>query len=163
LPLIPVLPWQRPGPTRDRQGRWIVCGNPKGRPTNRERAARLAAMSPADSYAKLKRIGDYDGLSPRLLNMIANAVLGKFWKMELSRQLWLHHQTVRRWAVGQRQIPPEIERHMLALLLNRARQTHFLVRTAYRRAQAAHRAKQELAKLRQYKRLSQPVPPRTEF
>src|SRR5215470_14580466 len=138
LPLMPILPWQRPPTTRGRNGRWLpgVCGNKKGRPTNRERAARHAAMPPTDSYAKLQRIAAYEGLSPRLFGMIASAVFGKFWKAQVARELMLHHQTIRRWRRGERQIPLWIERHLLALLLSRARKTHFLVRTAYRRAEA---------------------------
>src|SRR5262249_23119774 len=103
------------------------------------------------------------GLSPRLFGMITSAVFGKFWKAQVARELMLHHQTIRRWGRGERQIPLWIERHLLALLLSRARKTHFLVRTAYRRAEAAHRAKQELEKMPRFNPLSRPHPPRAEF
>ena len=166
LPLRPILPSQRPPTTRNRKGQFTpgVCGNPRGRPTNATLAAKLAARAATrDSYERIKRAAAYNGITPEQIARVARAVFGKFWKAEVARELMLSHQTIRRWAKGERKISLDNERLMLMLLCKRARHTHLLARSMHRRAEAAHRAQQAMAETPRYKRLTRPDPPRTEF
>jgi hypothetical protein len=59
-------------------------------------------------------------MTPEQFVRLARAAYGKFWKTEVARELMLDHQTIRRWAKGERKISLENERLMLTLLLKRA-------------------------------------------
>src|SRR5262245_53847162 len=143
IPLMPVLPWQRPPVTRNLKGRWMpgVCGNPKGRPTN----ARLAAKRAAGSYAaELKRIASYEGMTGDYFVRLARIAYGRSWQGLLAVDLGMSRQGVIRWAKGEYKISFEREMTILTVCLRRTRAAHALVRAMYRRAAAAERARQEL-------------------
>ena len=156
LPLMPVLPWQRPPPTRNRKGQWMpgVCGNPRGRPTNARRAAKRAAT---DSYReKLKRAASYEGITPEQFVRLARIAYGKCWQGPLAGDLSMSVRGVIRWAKGEYKICHDKEMRILAVCLRRARAAHALVRAMYRRAAAAERARQELASIPRHRILTQP-------
>src|SRR5262245_49307776 len=150
LPLMPILPWQRPPVTRNRRGQFMpgVCGNPRGRPSN----ARLAATD----YAVLKRTANYEGITPEQFVRLARTVYGRFWQGPLAADMMMSRQGVIRWAKGKHKISPEKERLLLLLCLRRVRAAHALVRTMYRRGVSAERARQELAAIPRYKPLTRP-------
>jgi hypothetical protein len=156
LPLMPVLPWQRPPTTRNRKGQWMpgVCGNPRGRPTNARLAAKRAAMG---SYKeKLKRAAGYEGITPEQFVRLARVAYGKSWQASLAGDLNLSVRGVARWAKGEYKISHDKEMHILAVCLRRARAAHALVRAMYRRAAAAERAREVLASMPRHKILTHP-------
>ena len=156
LPLMPVLPWQRPPPTRNRKGQWMpgVCGNPRGRPTN----ARLAAKRTATgSYREeLKRAASYEGITPEQFVRLARLTYGKSWQAPLAAGLGISVRGVIRWAKGEYKISHAKEMHILAVCLRRVRAAHVLVRAMYRRAATAERARQVLAAMPRHKILTPP-------
>jgi hypothetical protein len=76
LPLMPVLPSQRPPTTRDMRGRFLpgVSGNLRGRPTNARLATKRAALG---DYAALKRAASYEGITPEQFVRLARVVYGQ--------------------------------------------------------------------------------------
>ena len=146
LPLMPVLPWQRPPVTRNRKGQWMagVCGNPRGRPTNARLAAKRAAT---DRAIELKRAASYEGLRPGQFVRLARVAYGKSWQGPLARDLNMSVRGVIRWAKGEYKISHPKEMLILDVCLRRVRAAHALVRAMYRRASAAERARQELASM----------------
>jgi hypothetical protein len=166
MPTLPVLPWRRPPVTRDRKGQWQpgVSGNPKGRPTKAKLAARLAARpSTTKGYEQMKRRAAYEGLTPDQLARVGRILFGASWKTATARELMLSTKTIQRWANGERKMSLENERLILMLFFKRACHTRALVRAMYRRAEAAHRARQELAEPRWSRYLDRPGAPRTDF
>jgi hypothetical protein len=139
LPLMPILPWQRPPVTRDRKGQWMagVSGNPKGRPTN----ARLEAKRAALMSAELRRAARYPGMTPEQFVKVARAAYGKSWQAPLADDLMMSVREVARWAKGQCKIALEKEIYILMVCLRRVRAAHALVRKIYRRSVAAERAR----------------------
>jgi hypothetical protein len=162
LPLMPVLPWQRPPVTRNLKGRWMpgVSGNPRGRPTNARLRAKLAAT---DRYVELERAAGYEGLVPEQFVRLARIVYGRSWQGPLAADMMISRQGVIRWAKGKHKISSEKERLLLLLCLRRVRAAHALVRAMYRRANAAESARQQLAALPRYKPLTRPGQRRTVF
>jgi hypothetical protein len=146
IPLMPVLPWQRPLTTRNRKGQWMagVTGNPRGRPTNARLAAKRAATG---RYAKLIRIADYEGLTAEQFVRLARVAYGKQWQGPLAADLGVSGRGIIRWAKGEHKISHEKEMRILAVCLRRACGAHALVRAMYRRAAAAERARLELASI----------------
>ena len=162
LPLMPILPWQRPPVTRNRKGQFMpgVSGNPRGAPTK----ARLAAKRAAGSYAaELKRIASYEGMTGVYVVRLARIAYGKSWQAPLAADLGMSRQALIRWAKGKYKISFEREMKILAVCLRRTRAAHALVRAMYRCAAAADRARQELAALPRYKPLTRPSERRTAF
>ena len=162
LPLIPVLPWQRPPPTRNAKGRWMpgICGNPKGRPTN----ARLRAKREAtDRHLELKRAASYAGLTPEHFVRLARIAYGKSWQGPLAADLGMSVRGVIRWAKGDYNISHDKEMRILAVCLRRLRTAHAWVRAMYRRAAAAERARQELANVPRHRVLTPPEKRQTIF
>jgi hypothetical protein len=101
LPLMPILPWQRPPTTRNRKGQWMpgVCGNPRGRPTNARLAAKRAAKG---SYReKLQRAASYEGITPEHFVRLARIAYGKSWQGPLAGDLNMSLRGVIRWAKGE--------------------------------------------------------------
>jgi hypothetical protein len=162
LPLMPVLPWQRPPTTRNRKGQWMsgVSGNPKGRPTNARLAAKRAATG---RYTELIRIAGYEGLTDQQFVRLARVVYGKQWQGPLAADLSMSVRGIIRWAKGEHKISHQREMRILAVCLRRARGAHALVRAMYRRAAAAERARLELASIPRHKPLTPPGPQRTVF
>ena len=162
LPLMPILPWQRPPVTRNRKGQFMpgVSGNPRGRPTNARLRAKLAAT---DRHVELKRAAGFEGLVPEQFVRLARIVYGRFWQGPLAADMMMSRQGVIRWAKGKNKISPEKERLLLLLCLRRARAAHALVRAMYRRANAAESARQQLAAMPRYKPLTRPGDRRTVF
>ena len=162
LPLMPVLPWQRPPTTRNRKGQWMpgVCGNPRGRPTNARLAAKRAATG---RYTELIRIAGYEGLTDQQFVRLARVVYGKQWQGPLAADLSMSVRGIIRWAKGEHKISHQREMRILAVCLRRARGAHALVRAMYRRAAAAERARLELASIPRHKPLTPPGPQRTVF
>jgi hypothetical protein len=155
LPLMPVLPWQRPPPTRNRNGQWMpgVCGNPRGRPTNARLAAKRAAT---DRAVELKRAASYEGLRPEQFVRLARVAYGNTWQGPLARDLNMSVRGVIRWAKGDYKISHEKEMRLLAVCLRRVRAAHALVRAMYRRATAAEYARQVLASMPRHRVLTHP-------
>lgn len=155
LPLMPVLPWQRPPTTRNRQGQWMpgVCGNPRGRPTNARLAAKRAATGRS---AELKRAASYGGITPEQFVRLARIAYGKSWQRPLAADVGISVRGVIRWAKGDYNISHDKEMRILAVCLRRLRTGHALVRAMYRRAAAAERARQELASRPRHKPLTHP-------
>jgi hypothetical protein len=162
LPLTPVLPWERPRPTRNRKGQWMrgVSGNKRGAPTKMRLAAKRAAVG---EYVELKRAAGYKGMTPQQFVRLARTVYGRFWQGALAADLIMSRQGVIRWAKGRHKISPEKERLLLLLCLRRIRAAHALVRTMYRRALAAESARQQLSMMRRYKTVTLPRERRTVF
>jgi len=162
LPLMPILPWQRPPVTRDRKGQWMagVSGNPRGRPTNARLAAKRAAIG---EYAELRRRASYEGITPEQFVRLARTVYGRWWQGPLAADMMMSRQGVIRWAKGEYKISFEREMKILAVCLRRTRTAHALVRAMYRRAVSAERARQELAAIPRYKPLTRPGERRTVF
>jgi transcriptional regulator with XRE-family HTH domain len=156
LPLMPILPWQRPPTTRNRKGQWMpgICGNPKGRPTNaRLRAKRTAAGSYVE---RLKRAASYAGLTPEQFVRLARIAYGKCWQRQLAADLGMSARGVIRWAKGDYNISHDKEMRILTVCLRRVRAAHALVRAMYRRAAAAERAREELASMPRHRVLTHP-------
>jgi hypothetical protein len=162
LPLMPILPWQRPPTTRNAKGQFMpgVCGNPRGRPTNARLAAKRAAT---DRYVELKRAASYAGLTPEHFVRLARIAYGKSWQRQLAADLGMSARGVIRWAKGDYNISHDKEMRILAVCLRRVRAAHALVRAMYRRAAAAERARQELASIPRHKPLTPPEERRTIF
>ena len=162
LPLLPVLPWQRPPTTRNARGQWMpgICGNPKGRPTNAMLAAKRAAT---DRSLDLKRAASYEGITPEQFVRLARTAYGKSWHGPLAADLGMSVRGVIRWAKGDYNISHDKEMRILAVCLRRLRTGHALVRAMYRRAAAAERARQELASMPRHKPLTPPEERRTIF
>jgi hypothetical protein len=137
LPLMPILPQQRPPVTRNRHGQWMagVCGNPKGRPTK----ARLRARALA-SDARTKRTAAYQGMTGAELARVATAAYGKFWQGQLAADLMMSRRGVIRWLQGVHKITLENEVLILGICLDRLRRGHAYVRAMYRRALAYRNA-----------------------
>jgi hypothetical protein len=156
LPLMPVLPWQRPPVTRNAKGQFMpgVSGNPRGRPTN----ARLAAKRAAEgSYKeKLQRAASYEGITPEQFVRLARIAYGKSWQAPLAGDLNTSVRGVIRWAKGEYKISHDKEMRILTVCLRRVRAAHALVRAMYRRAAAAERARQELASIPRHRPLTLP-------
>src|SRR5215510_14525496 len=146
IPLMPVLPWQRPPTTRNMKGQWMpgVCGNPRGRPTNARLAAKRAAT---DRSLDLKRAAGYEGITPEQFVRLARVAYGKSWQGSLAADLGMSVRGVIRWAKGDYKISHEKEMRILAICLRRTRAAHALVRAMYRRASAAEYARQVLASM----------------
>jgi hypothetical protein len=156
LPLMPVLPWQRPPTTRNRRGQWMpgVCGNPRGRPTNARLAAKRAAKG---SYTEqLKRAASYEGITPEQFVRLARLTHGKSWQAPLAVGLGMSVRGLIRWAKGEHKISHAREMLILTVCLRRARAAHALVRAMYRRAVAAERAREVLASMPRHKPLTLP-------
>jgi hypothetical protein len=100
LPLMPVLPWQRPPVTRNAKGQFMpgVCGNPRGRPTNARLAANRAAT---DRHIDLKRAASYEGITPEQFVRLARLTYGKSWQAPLAAGLGISVRGVIRWAKGE--------------------------------------------------------------
>jgi hypothetical protein len=163
LPLMPVLPWQRPPPTRNAKGQFMpgVSGNPRGRPTNVRLAAKRAAKG---SYReKLKRAASYEGMTPEQFVRLARITYGKCWQASLAGDLKMSVRGIIRWARGEHKISHAKEMLLLTVCLRRVRAAHALVRAMYRRAAAAERARQELACIPRHKVLTSPEERRTVF
>ena len=160
LPLMPVLPWQRPPTTRNRKGQFMpgVCGNPRGRPTNARLAAKRAAT---DRSLDLKRAASYEGMTPDQFVRLARIAYGKSWQGPPAADLDMSVRGVIRWAKGDYNISHEKEMRILAVCLRRLRTAHAWVRAMYRRAAAAERAHQELASRPRHKVLTAPEKERT--
>src|SRR5215469_12190759 len=120
LPLMPVLPWQRPPTTRNRKGQWMpgVCGNPRGRPTNARLAAKRAAT---DRAIELKRAASYEGLRPEQFVRLARVAYAKSWQGPLAADVGISVRGLIRWAQGQYKISHEKEMHILDVCLRRTR------------------------------------------
>jgi hypothetical protein len=129
-----------------------VCGNPKGRPTNARLRAKLAAT---DRYVELKRAASYAGLTPEHFVRLARVAYGRSWQKQLAADLGMSVRGVIRWAKGEYKISHDKEMLLLTVCLRRVRAAHALVRAMYRRAAAAERAREELARCR-YKTLTAP-------
>jgi len=144
LPLTPVLPWQRPPVTRNRQGQFMpgVSGNLRGRPTNARLRAKRAAIG---EYATLKRAASYEGITPEQFVRLARTVYGRWWQGPLAADMMMSRQGVIRWAKGKHKISLKKEILLLMVCLRRARAAHALVRAMYRGAVAAESARQQLA------------------
>jgi hypothetical protein len=157
LPLMPILPWQRPPTTRNMKGQFLpgVCGNPRGRPTNARLAAKRAALG---DLAALKRAASYEGMSPEQFVRVARTIYGRFWQGPLATDMIMSRQGVIRWAKGKHKISHDKEILLLSLCLRRVRSAHALVRAMYRVAIRAERARQQLAAMPRYK----PLTPRGE-
>jgi hypothetical protein len=160
--LVPVLPWQRPPPTRNRKGQWRagVSGNPRGRPTNARLAAKRATLG---DHAELRRAASYDGITPEQFVRLARVVYGRWWQGPLAADMTMSRQGVIRWAKGKHKISLEKERLLLLLCLRRVRAAHAFVRAMFRRTVAAERARQQLAAMPRYKPLTRPGERRAVF
>src|SRR5262252_6004811 len=162
-PRSPLTPWRRPPPvTRNPKGQWMagVSGNPSGRPTKAKLAAKRAAT---DRRAELKRIASYEGLTPHYFVRLARVVYGKSWQKPLAADLRISRRSLIRWARGEYKISHEKEMRILTVCLRQARAAHALVRAMYRRADAAERARQELARIRRHLPLTPPEPRRRVY
>jgi hypothetical protein len=156
LPLMPVLPWQRPPVSRNSKGQWMpgACGNPRGRPTNATLAAKRAAKG---SYReKLKRAASYEGITPEHFVRLARIAYGKSWQAPLAGDLNMSVRGVIRWAKGEYKISHVKEMLLLTVCLRRVRAAHALVRAMYRRSAAAERAREVLASMPRHKVLTHP-------
>jgi len=162
LPLMPILPWQRPPVTRNRKGRFMpgVSGNPRGRPTNARLAAKRAAIG---EYATRKRAASYEGMTPGQFVRVARTAYGRSWQRPLAADMKMSRQGVIRWAKGKHKISLEKEILLLMVCLRRVRAAHALVRAMYRRANAAESARQQLAAMPRYKPLTRPGQRRIVF
>jgi len=162
LPLMPILPWQRPPVTRNRKGQFMpgVSGNPRGRPTNARLAVKRAAIG---EYAALRRAASYPGMTPEHFVRLARTVYGRWWQGPLAADMMMSRQGVIRWAKGKHKISAEKEIWLLMVCLRRVRAAHAPVRAMYRRAVAAERARQQLAAMPRYKPLTRPRGRRTVF
>jgi hypothetical protein len=162
LPLMPILPWQRPPTTRNAKGQFMpgVCGNPRGRPTNARLAVKRAAT---DRHIDLKRAASYEGITPEQFVRLACLTYGKSWQAPLAAGLGISVRGVIRWAKGEYKISHAKEMHILAVCLRRVRAAHALVRAMYRRAAAAERARQVLAAMPRHKPLTLPEARRTIY
>jgi hypothetical protein len=158
LPLTPVLPWERPRPTRNRKGQWMrgVSGNPKGRPTNAQLRTKALAN---DAHAK--RFASYGGITGPELAKVATAAYGRFWQTPLAADLMMSKQGMIRWVQGVHKISLEKEILALAICLRRAQRNHTYVRAMYRRAVAHRRALMEQEQMPRYRRLTYRSIPRT--
>jgi hypothetical protein len=117
LPLMPVLPWQRPPVTRNRRGQWMpgVCGNPRGRPTKARLAAKRAAVG---SYREeLKRAASYEGITPEQFVRLARVAYGKCWQAPLASDLNMSVRGLIRWAKGEHKISHGKEMALLTVKL----------------------------------------------
>src|SRR6516164_4577636 len=152
LPLMPILPWQRPPTTRNMKGQFLpgVSGNPRGRPTAARLAAKRAALG---DLAVLKRAASYEGMTPEQFVRVARAAYGKSWRIPLAADLIMSVRGVARWAKGQCKISLENEILILMVCLRRVRPAHALVRAMYRVAIRADRARQKLAAMPRYRLL----------
>ena len=137
LPLMPVLPWQRPPVTRNAQGQWMagVSGNPRGGPTNARMRAKMLACE-----ARAKRDTVYEGMTGADLAKVGRAAYGKFWQGQLAADLRMSRQGVIRWAQGIHRISLDKEILILSICLRRVRSSHAYVRWMLRRAMAHHNA-----------------------
>jgi hypothetical protein len=93
IPLMPVLPSQRPPTTRNGKGQWMagVSGNPRGRPTN----ARLAAKrAPIGEYAELRRAASREVMTPLQFVRVARAAYGKSWQGPLARDIMMSRRAL---------------------------------------------------------------------
>jgi hypothetical protein len=156
LPLMPVLPWQRPPVTRNIKGQWMpgVCGNLRGRPTKARLAAKRAATG---SYReKLERAASYEGITPEHFVRLARIAYGKSWQGPLAGDLNMSLRGVIRWAKGEHKISHVKEMLLLTVCLRRVRAAHALVRAMYRRAATAERAREVLASMPRHKVLTHP-------
>jgi hypothetical protein len=119
LPLMPILPWQRPPVTRDRKGRFMpgVCGNPHRRPTKRMLEARLAARASTHDYVRqMQRRAAYDGLTPHELTRLLRATYRKLgWQAQAARDILMSKRGIFRWAKGVHKISHANERLLLTL------------------------------------------------
>jgi hypothetical protein len=82
LPLMPILPWQRPPVTRNAKGRWMagVSGNPRGRPecADARQDARLRRARKAAHHVQWDdRHGPGKGWQSRLRKILARATRGR--------------------------------------------------------------------------------------
>ncbi len=156
LPLMPVLPWQRPPVTRNAKGQFMpgVSGNPRGRPTNARLATKRAATG---SYREtLERAASYEGITPEQFVRLARVAYGRSWQGPLARDLNMSVRGVIRWAKGEYKISHDKEMRILAVCLRRARAAHALVRAMCRRAAAAERAREVLASMPRHRILTHP-------
>jgi hypothetical protein len=163
LPLMPVLPWQRPPVTRDARGRWMpgVSGNERGRPTNARLAAKRVATG---SYReKLKRAASYEGITPEQFVRLARTAYGKSWQGSLAADFGVSVRGVIRWAKGEHKISHDKEMRILAVCLRRVRAAHALVRSMYRHAAASERAREVLASMPRHRPLTHPGERQTVF
>lgn len=160
LPLMPILPWQRPPVTRNRQGQFMpgVSGNPRGRPTNACLGAKRAAIG---EYAALRRAASYPGITPEQFVRLARAAYGKSWQGPLAKDIIMSRRALIRWSQGTHKISFERELDILSACLRRVRAAHALVRAMYRGAIAAQRARRELARMPRHKPLTRPGERRT--
>ena len=118
LPLMPVLPSQRPPTTRDMRGRFLpgVSGNLRGRPTNARLATKRAALG---EDAALKHAASYEGITPEQFVRLARVAYGKSWQGPLAADLMMSRQGVIRWAKGKHKISLEKETLLLLRCLQR--------------------------------------------
>ena len=146
LPLMPILPWQRPPTTRNRKGQWMpgVSGNPRGAPTKMRLAAKRAAVG---EYATLKRAASYEGMTGDYFVRLARIAYGRSWQAPHAADLGMSRQALIRWAKGEYKISFEREIKILTVCLRRTRAAHAFVRAMYRGAVRAESARQQLAAL----------------
>jgi len=160
LPLMPVLPWQRPPTTRNRKGQWQpgVSGNPKGRPTKAKLAARLAARASTSSgLEQMKRRAAYQRMTPEELTRLLRSTYGKLgWQAKAARDMRMSKRGIFRWAKGVHKISHANERLLLTLCLRQARANCRSVLALYRRSVAAANAREEMASLPRYRPLTRP-------
>ena len=158
LPLMPVLPWQRPPVTRNRKGQWQrgVSGNPKGRPTKAKLAARLAARpATRDGYERMERAAAYEGITPQELARVLRTTYGRLgWQAQAARDMRMSKRSIRRWAKGVYKISYEKEKLLLALCLRLSHANYRYVLAHYRRAIAAANAREALASIPRYRPLT---------
>ena len=155
LPLMPILPWQRPPTTRNVKGQFLpgVCGNPRGRPTNARLRAKREALG---DLAALKRAASYEGMTPGLFVRVARTAYGKSWQGPLAKDIMMSRRALIRWSRGTYKISLERELDILSVCLRRVRAGHAFVRAMYRGAIAAKRAREKLASMPRHKSLTRP-------
>src|SRR5262249_38184831 len=137
LPVMPILPWQRPPTTRNSKGQWMtgVSGNLKGRPTNARLRTKMLAYD-----ARARRPTAYSGMTGTDLAKVGRAAYGKFWQRQLAADLRMSRRGIIRWVQGVHKISLEKEISVLSLCLRRLRPRHAYVRWMLRRAMAHHNA-----------------------
>src|SRR5262249_18469263 len=123
-------------------------------------AAKRAAIG---EYAELRRRASYEGITPEQFVRLARTVYGRVWQGPLATALKISRQGVIRWAKGKHKISLDKEILLLMVCLRRVRAAHALVRAMYRGAVATERARQQLAAMPRYKRLTRPSGRRTVF
>jgi len=160
LPLMPILPWQRPPVTRNANGRWMpgVSGNPRGRPTNARLRTKMLAYD-----ARAERPTAYSGMTSTDLAKVGRASYGKFWQGQLAADLRMSRQGVIRWARGIHRISLDKEILILSICLRRVRSSHAYVRWMLRRALTYQRALLQQEQAPRYKPLAPPGERRKVF